>query len=181
VIVEQARYSAPWRLIGKTLLARTSHSVELYFEDVRVAVHERQRPGGQTVVSEHLPPQRSDHRHRSRAYWEERAAQLGDEVLGFVREVFDSDDVLHQLRKVQAIVRHLETFPPERARAACRRASFYGSHDYVAIKSILAKALDLEPLPAAIVPASEGLERPRFARTIQELLHFTPEDPDASH
>jgi hypothetical protein len=164
VIVEQARYSAPWRLIGKTLLARvTSHSVELYFEDARVALHERQRPGGHNIVSDHLPSQRSDHRHRSRSYWEDRAAQLGGEVLDFVREVFDSDDVLHQLRKVQAIVRHLETFPPERARAACRRASFYGSLDF------LAKALD--------VPTSADLERPRFARTIQEeLLHFTTED-----
>jgi hypothetical protein len=39
--------------------------------------------------------------------------------------------------------------------------------DYVAIKSILAKVLDLEPLPSAIVPTGAGLERPRFARTIQ--------------
>lgn len=145
-IIDEARYSAPWRLIGKELLARvTSSSVEIHFEDARVATHERQPAGGRSVKDEHLPPERGEYRHRSRAFWEQRAAKLGDDVLAFVREVFDSDDVLNQVTKVQAILRHLETFPLERARAACRRASYFGSYSYGAIKNILSKALDLEP------------------------------------
>jgi hypothetical protein len=36
-------------------------------------------------------------------------------VLGYVRRVFDQDDALSMLRPVQAIVTHLEKFPPERA------------------------------------------------------------------
>lgn len=43
-----------------------------------------------------------------RSYWEERADRIGPETGRFVREVFDSDDVLHMLRPVQAIVTHLE-------------------------------------------------------------------------
>lgn len=182
VVVEYARYSAPWRLIGKVLVARvTKSSVELYFEDVRVATHERQPPGGKSILDEHLPPERSEYRKRSRAYWEERAAELGEDVLAYVREVFDSDDVLHQLHPVQAIVRHLRTFPVERAQAACRRARYYGCHSYGAIKNILRKGLDLEPLPAAIVPSNDPTERPRFARNLQELLDFTTEEHDASN
>lgn len=182
VLVEGARYSAPWKLIGKVLLARvTAHSIELYYEDTRVATHERQRPGGESIRDEHLPAERSDHRHRSRSYWEERAAKLGDDVEDYIRAVFDHDDVLHQLRAVQAIVRHLETFPVERARAACRRASFYGSYSYGALKQILMKALDFEPLPTTVVADTSG-ERPRFARNVQELLDFHKEDrTDASH
>lgn len=181
-IVEGARYSAPWRLVTKVLLARvTKCSVELYFEDTRVATHERQPPGGKSILDEHLPPHRTAHRHRSREYWEERAAELGDDVLAFVREVFDADDVLLQLRPVQSIVTHLQTFPVERAAAACRRASYYGSFGYGAIKNILRKGLDLEPLPSAVVPSTDPSERPRFARNVQELLDFTPEDHDASH
>jgi hypothetical protein len=49
---------------------------------------------------------------------------LGPEVGAYVHEVFDSDDVLDQLRAVQAIVSHLGDFPPERAKATCLRASF---------------------------------------------------------
>jgi hypothetical protein len=181
-IVEGARYSAPWRLIHKVLLARvTTRSVELYFEDTRVATHERQPPGGKSILDEHLPPHRTAHRHRSREYWEQRAAELGDDVLAFVREVFDADDVLHQLRAVQAIVTHLETFPVERATAACRRASYFGCFGYGAIKNILRKGLDLEPLPSVVVPNGHPTDRPRFARNVQELLDFTLEDHDASH
>jgi hypothetical protein len=87
--------------------------------------------------------------------------------------------VLCQLTKVQAIVRHLQTFPISRARAACRRASFYGSYSYLAIKNILLKGLDLEPLPWLVLPASGDLEPPRFARNVQELLDFTVDPNDA--
>lgn len=179
-LIGGARYSAPWRLIGDRLLARIdSKTVELYWEDTRVATHPRKPEGKRSTFDAHLPPERSEYRHRERGYWIERARGLGDEVERYVEEVFASDDVLRQLSKVQSIVRHLETFPVERARAACRRASFYGSYGYQAIKNILRKGLDLEPLPSLVVPSSDALERPRFARNVQELLDFTVENTDA--
>jgi transposase len=181
-LVEMARYSAPWRLVGKQLLARvTDKSVELYWEDTRVATHERQPPGGRSVKAEHLPPERGEYRERERGYWVERAEKLGGDVHRYVIEVFGSDDVLSQLTKVQSIIRHLETFPPERANAACRRASYFGSYSYAAIKNILRKGLDLDPLPQLMVPQHGALERPRFARNVQEILDLTPKDNDAPH
>jgi hypothetical protein len=149
---------------------------------VRIATHERQPPGGHSTNDEHLPPERSEYRHRSRAYWEDRASKLGDEVASYVCAVFDNDDVMHQLGKVQCIVLHLEGFANERAAAACRRASFYGSYSYGAIKNILKKGLDMRPLPnAVVVPTSLSVGRPRFARTVQELLDLPVEDNDAPH
>ena len=114
------------------------------------------------------------------SYWEERADAIGDEVGAYIREVFASDDVLLQLRTVQAIVTHIETFPPRRARAACARARYYASYKYSAIKNILRKGLDLEPLPDVVLPDRGGLEKPRFARDIKELLQRL-ETNDESH
>ena len=91
------------------------------------------------------------------------------EVGRFVREVFDSDDVLLQLRAVQAIVTYLEKFPSERASAAARRASFYGSHSYQAVKNILTRALDLEPLPTSKAKPAWA-DTPRFARDLSKLV-----------
>ena len=153
----------------------------MYWDHTRVATHPRQEAGGKSILLVHLPPERGEYRERERGYWIERAAKLGDDVCAYVKEVFDSDEVLAQLNKVQAIVRHLDDFPPERANAACRRASYYGSYSYAAIKNILRKGLDLEPLPQALVPGSGALEAPRFARNVQELLDFTPENIDAPH
>jgi hypothetical protein len=88
-----------------------------------------------------------------------------------VREVFDSDDVLYMLRTVQAIVTHLERFPRERAEAACRRASHFGTYSYKGVKNILVRALDLEPLPAGAALVSSPQESFRYARSAAELLH----------
>jgi hypothetical protein len=67
-------------------------------------------------------------------------------------------------------VTYLEKFPTERANAAARRASFYGSYSYQAIKNILTRALDLEPLPTS-APKSLWADGPRFARDIATLMN----------
>ena len=96
----------------------------------------------------HLPEGRRELRHRSQQYWEERADAIGEEVGAYIRDIFASDDVLLlQLRTVQAIVTHLEDHPVHRARAACARARYFASYTYGALKNILRKGLDLQPLP----------------------------------
>jgi len=163
-------YSAPWRLINQEVWVRaTATSVAIYSDDVRVATHSRRGKKQRSTHDEHLPEGRAELRHRSRAYWEERADRMSPEVGAFVREVFDSDDVLLQLRAVQAIVTYLEKFPIERATAAARRASFYGSNSYQAVKNILTRALDLEPLPTSKAQP-RWADAPRFARDLSKLF-----------
>jgi hypothetical protein len=120
-------------------------------------------------------------RHRSCEYWRDRAARIGPETAGLVDEIFASDDVLSQLRKVQCIVTHLEGFPAQRAEAASRRARFFGTYSYQGVKSILARALDFEPLPTVLLPARKSDDRPRFARSVAELLAGQMEVPSESH
>jgi len=71
---------------------------------------------------------------------------------------------------VQAIVTHLETFPAQRAQAACRRAVHFGSYSYGALKLILRRGLDLEPIPES-QSIESALPTPRFARPITMWRH----------
>ena len=178
-------YSVPWTLIGHRLAVRASaHTVDVYAGEERVATHERRGRSPRSTRDEHLPPERAPLRHRSRDFWEARADRIDPEVGAYVREVFDSDDVLSMLRAVQAIVGHLEGFPRERAAAACRRARHFGNFTYGGLKAILRQGLDLHPLPGAGAPpaAQQALPHPRFARAITDLLHMPPkEDPDELH
>ena len=96
---------------------------------------------------------------------------MGKVVLEYVREIFDADDVLHQLRTVQYVVTHLETFPVARARATCERARFFGNFTYRGVKKILRDGLDLEPLPDRR-PSANGGPPSRYARPPEELLPF---------
>jgi transposase len=172
VIFERRLYSVPWKLIEKVVWVRaTASTVAIFFDDARVATHDRRGPGPRSTVDAHLPEHRADLRHRSRSYWEQRADRIGPDAGHFVREVFDSDDVLYMLRAVQAIVTHLERFPRERAEAAARRASHFGTFSYQGVKNILVRALDLEPLPAGTASPSSPQESFRYARSAAELLH----------
>ena len=179
IYFDRRLYSVPWRLVGKDVWIRaTSTTVAIYLEEQRIATHQRRSPGPRSTVETHLPEHRVDLRHRSREYWEARADKMGEEVGSYVREIFDSDDVLSQLRKVQAIVTHLETFPVERARAACLRASFYANFSYKGIKTILSRALDLQPLPQVVTETAEPGQKHRFARRPEELLQLPLEVTD---
>lgn len=179
ICFQKRLYSVPWRLIGKEVWVRaTPATVAIYADDTRVATHERRGRGPKSTQDEHLPDHRAPLRHRSREYWVGRAEDLHPDVGGFVREVFDADDVLSMLRQVQAIVTYLQKYPRERAAAACRRASFYGSYSYGAIKNILRRGLDFEPLPAAVMAPAHPAQPMRFARSMAELIHHNVEDTD---
>jgi transposase len=171
VSFEHRLYSVPWRLIGQHLWLRvTPKTVAVYREGERVATHARSGQELRSTLDAHLPQGRVDLRHRSRPYWEERADAVGPETGALARAVFDQDDVLCQLRVVQAIVMHLEKFPRERSEAAARRARFYGNHTYRGVRDILARGLDREPLPTP-PPVAQEAARPRFARSPSEMLH----------
>lgn len=164
-------YSVPWRLIGSTVwLQVTDSTVNVFADDERVATHARRGTEHRSTCDEHLPEHRGDLRHRGRSWWEERAARIGPETAQYVKEIFDSDDVLSQLRPVQAIVTHLERHPRERAEAASRRARHFASYGYRELKNILIRGLDLEPLPAAAASTGSPQESFRFARSAAELL-----------
>lgn len=175
-------YSVPWRWVGKQVWVRaTRTTVAIFGDDVRIATHDPRDAGKRSTVESHLPEHRRDLRHRSADYWIQRAACVGPHSRDLIREIFDSDEVLSQLRKVQAIVKHLEGFPRERAEAASRRALFYGTYSYQGVKAILAKALDLAPLPEVLLPASEPGTQPRFARNLGELLASCMESSHEPH
>lgn len=87
IVVGKPFYSVPWRLIGKAIWARTvKRSVELYWDDTRVATHPLTSPGEWSTLPHHLPEGRKEYRHRSREYWLERADEIGPEAGSYIRE-----------------------------------------------------------------------------------------------
>ncbi len=169
--VSGALYSVPFVHIGKTVEVRVcEHRIQVFVDDVTVAEHQPIARGYSTKDS-HLPEGRSELRHRHRSYWEQKAADMHPDVASYITEVFDSDDVLSQLRVVQAIVSHLATFPVERAAGACRRASQHGSFTYKSIKTILRKGLDLMEATDAEPVHGRLSTPPRYARKPADFRH----------
>ncbi len=177
LVFDRRFYSAPWRLIGQHLWVRaTPASVEIYADDTRVATHSRHGEGRRSIIESHLPRHRAELRQRDPEYWKRRADAMGPVVGAYIREVFESDLVLSQLRAVQRIIATLDAYPRERAVAACRRASFFGLFRAGGIARILEDHLDEQPLPIAVSPASGSQLTPRFARTAAELMALPVEE-----
>jgi hypothetical protein len=173
VQVEGAFYSAPWEYIGEQLEVKIAgRHVSIHRGGVHLWTHAQVRRGQRQTVATHLPEHRGELRKRSRSYWISKASALGEDCKRLAEAIFDADDVLHQLRQVQAVVTHLEGYPPERANAAARRAMHYGSLGYMTVKNILLKGLDLEPLDHEH-STRDWASGSRFARNpAQTLLAF---------
>jgi transposase len=171
VVFDRRFYSVPWPLLEQdTWVRATATTVEIHAHDVRVATHRRNSPGVYSTDPSHLPIERAELRHRDPAYWRERAGKMGHGVSQYIDEVFALDRVLSQLRLVQAMVLLLESYPVDRATAACLRAHTYGLWNHRSLKDILLRGLDREPLllPASTVPCSppKPTPIPRFARPV---------------
>jgi len=168
-------YSVPWQQISNKLWVRCSpHSLNIYLNDEVLCSHPRCKRGERQLIESHLPEERRDLRFRSRSYWEKRAKRIGDNAHKLVVTIFESKDVLLQLRKVQGIVNHLEGFPQERANKAAARALHFGNLTYQSIKSILSKGLDYEALPGG--PTRTWSQGSRYARRPQS--HPQPKEID---
>jgi transposase len=180
VQIDGAFYSAPWRLLHQQLSVRSSaHSIALYHQDELLWTHARVARGQRSTVDEHLPEHRRDLRHRSSEHWLMRAREIGADVERLAETIFGADDVLLQLRRVQAVVTHLASFPRERANAAARRALFFGCTDYRGIKNILRQGLDLVALPETSTRAWS--RDSRFARKPTESLFAHQEQIHVHH
>lgn len=170
-------YSVPWTLVGSTVWIRaTKSTIVVYADDQRVATHSREGETRRNTIEQHLPEHRRQWRHRNREHWEQAADAMGEQVGQLIREIFDSDEVLYQLRTVQSVMKLLESYPKERAEAACARASFYGITNYGSIKRILVNELDHQPLPMAVEIPSGPLSSPRFARNVPELIGLASQE-----
>jgi hypothetical protein len=169
-------YSVPWKHISQKLWVRCSKAeIEIFANDAVLSRHRRGIPGSRTTVEGHLPEGRRDLRERSRDAWERRAKAIGPQVAALIDRVFGDDEVLLRLRPVQQIVKLLEGYPQERAERTAQRAMHFDNLEYRAIKNILTKALDLEPLDDELAPRrwSKGA---RFSRCPETFL--IPQPPE---
>ena len=166
-------YSVPFRLVGETLwLKATDTTVTLYREHESVAIHVRLlQPGARRTLNDHLPPAALAWKLHDTQWCLKEAERIGPCCLELVTAWF-ADRVRVRLRAVQGVLRFAPRYGAARLEAACRRALFFGTPSYQAVKTILYKGLDPLPLTPTSPAAPGGLyaEGGRFCRDSKPLL-----------
>lgn len=161
VVVEGSFYSAPHRLIGKSLWVRCAGSVTIYHELDVVAVHPRATRRGQRLTNnDHYPPTKVAGLMASPAWCLKRAAQIGPATSQLIGQLLD-ERPLDRLRTAQGILRLAEKFSARRLEAACSRALVFDEVSYGAVKRILDRKLDIiSPMPATPTTTTQQATQP---------------------
>jgi len=178
VVFEEAFYSAPYRLVGKTLWLRAAdRSVMVFHEHELVATHERAvRRGQRRTNNDHLPPTKLAGLLTTPAYCLRRANEIGPHTSELIGRLLGERPV-DRLRTAQGILRLAHKYSPRRLEAACARALLFDETSCGAIKRILDRALDAVVVPSSAAP----VEQPSlFARPWTDFFDIPREVPDAT-
>lgn len=164
-------YSAPYKLIGEQLWVRaTSSAVQLFFEHRLVRTHARSwRKGAWVQNQADFPPEKIRYLMQTPAWCRHRAGELGPHVGDFVERLL-ADHVLDRLRGAQALLRLADKAGADRLDAACRRALVCDAITYRAVKTILGRHLESEPLPVEAAAPPPAAPPAAYARTFFDLF-----------
>jgi len=148
--VDKHYYSVPYRFIGKKVkLLYSRHSVEIYYNYERIALHTRTKSSYQyTTDKEHLA---STHRFVS-DWTPERfiswAQGIHEDVKLYILKVLERKQHPEQAYKsCVGILGFAKKVGNDRLIKACQRALGYGAYNYKTIQKILERELDLRGAP----------------------------------
>jgi len=151
---ERHYYSVPHTLARKEVYVRaTQNTVEVFFNNHRVASHRRtDTPGQHTTLSEHMPPAHQHYQEWSPERFIRWAQTIGPHTAQLVQALLASRKHPQQAyRSCLGLLRLASRYGEERLEAACRRALPAGIHSYKGVKNILDAKLDQvapeEPVP----------------------------------
>src|SRR5690606_12873588 len=143
-------YSVPYRYIGKKVkLLYSRHTVEIYYNYERIALHNRLKgPYQYTTDKEHLA---STHRFVSE-WTPERftswASGIHEDVKLYILKVLGRKQHPEQAYKAcMGILGFAKKVGNERLIRACQRALGYGAYNYKTIQNILDRELELDGPP----------------------------------
>jgi transposase len=171
--VQKCRYSAPYKLVSKSLDVRLSEtSVRVYHKHELVAVHPRlSRPGERSTLDEHLPPEHIAYKMRDPVWCRKQADAVGPYRRAMIDRLF-ACGVLSRLRAAQGVVKLTDCYEPSRVEAACKQALAFDDISYRSVKSILHKRLDqvADPEGALNMLGDAYTGKARYGRDTRDLF-----------
>jgi len=137
----------PYRFSGKKVkLAYSATSIEIFYDNIRIAYHARKRkPGGYTTNKDHMPAH-----HRYYAEWSPQrisgwASKVGPNVKLLVSKILEASKHPEQgYRMCIGIINLAKKYSSTRVDSACLKAIEFRLYSYKAVKNILDQGLEKE-------------------------------------
>lgn len=149
--VDRHYYSVPHWLVGRQVSVKLGqHLVEVFYENQRVAAHERSSaPFQHSTLPEHMPPEHWAYKSLSKDKFLDWAARMGPQTVAQVEAIFDQKAHEEQaFRALMGVKRLANQYGARRLEAACKRANAFAMVGLRRIRSILETQLEEAPLPS---------------------------------
>lgn len=154
IMVAGARYSVPFRLIGRQLDVRASESTITCFSDGElVKTHARVKKGKRSTDWADYPPEKTTFLMRTPTWCRRRAGELGPATATLVDALL-GQQALHHLRSAQGIIGLAERHGVKRLETACAFALAAGDPSYRTVRGILDAGREQTTEEAAACPTS---------------------------
>lgn len=136
-----ARYSVPYRLVGKRLDVRLGDKIVAIYDGATLITTHVRRERGRSTRLDHYPEAAQAFLRSTPQACLESAAAIGPATSELVRTRLEVH-ALHNLREVQGILRLLPHYGQDRLERACRRALDVGDGRYRTVRGILERGFD---------------------------------------
>ncbi len=148
---DKSYYSVPYRYIGRsTMIHYTKTTVEVYFNNERIAFHKRNGFFGTYItVKDHLCSSHQAFLEWSPDFFKQKAVKHGPYVLEIIEQLMAKATYPETAyKRAMGIIQLHKSYGSKRLNDACQRAVYAGTSSYQRIKNILKFNQDKEPLPS---------------------------------
>lgn len=150
VVYEKHHYSVPFTMVGQRVRVRRSGMMIEIIHNGTVLTRHIFSPQKfrYTTRAEHMPKEHQFVKGLTPGWIIAQAAKVGESTVNVVTaEMRRCEHVQQGFGRALGILRFAKAFSSERLEAACRRCLHFDCISYQAVKSVLAKSLDQQPLP----------------------------------
>ena len=148
-------YSVPFEKVGmRVIVRRNGMMVEIFHDGQLLTRHlYSTRKFGYSTKSEHMPREHQFVKGLTPGWIMAQAAKIGDNTTGAVAEVMRrSEHVQQGFNAALGILKLAKVYTPQRLENASLRCIHFRTVTYRALKSVLEKKLDQQPLSSYLVP-----------------------------
>jgi hypothetical protein len=156
---DKCYYSVPYRYIGNTTLIHyTKSTVEVYYNNGRIATHERNPSKGAYITDKnHLSSTHKAFTEWSPDYFKVMAARHGNNVLACIETVLAENDYPEAAyKRCMGIVQYHRAYGSQRLDNACKMAMLAGTCSYTRIGNILKSCMDKQYVDCELALANRN-------------------------
>jgi len=147
---EKSYYSVPYRYIGKdTLIHYTASTVEVYYNNQRIALHKRNYTmGSYNTIKDHLSSAHKAFSEWNLDFFKQKAAKHGQNVLEVITQLITGVDYPETAyKRANGVIQFHRAYGSQRLDNACQLALHVGTCSYKRIGNILKNNQDKLPFP----------------------------------